>query len=95
MAVVDRGRDPRTITVLGLHGLGQLRIVGAQLKLKRPPLYGKLLLEKLKTSLLVGIESQLMVKNFVQLRSGRCRRRKQGTPDKNTTDRGEEASDNR
>ena len=81
--------------MLGLHCLSQLRIVGAQLELKRAPLHRKLVLEKLKARLLAGIKIQMMVQNFVQLRSGGSRCRKQSTPDKNAADRGEEAGDNR
>lgn len=95
MAVIDRCRYARTVTVFSLDGLSQLSIVGPKLELKRPPLHRKLLLKDLKARLLAGIESQLMVKNLVQLGSRRPRCRKQRSSDKDASDRGEEASDYR
>jgi hypothetical protein len=54
-----------------------------------------MLLEKLKARLLAGIKIQMMMKNFMQLRPRGRRCRKQSASDKNTTNRREEAGDNR
>ena len=65
MTAINCRRHSRAIAMLGLHRLGQSRIIGFECQLQRAPLHRETLLEQFDLGALSSVERQFMVENIV------------------------------